>query len=708
MRVLLFFLAINCYISNVDNVDMYLNNFKYLPKEFFKVHKYIINYYNTLPLDIAKEYYMIDVNILQKMEQEGYKLLINKEHNNESSSWSVMVVKKPMVKIYHNDIKQYIKFYIPGENYLETQYKTLENNYINNKLFLFYQSHNKLIMAVNFNLEHCCLINRNTLIKSSLEIKQQNNFNYLIISQKQLFFIKNIQYKHKNKSLILKIYYGKKPLIKYANSINNSKGIMIPNILNLKENLIFYPEDFSSKYFINENNPKIIGYNNLCTINTSKSLEHKSNLKIQGDIPLINYLIILNDKKNDTNLLEKGENNFKEIEHYYNKLNTSSDLKKEIDFFPTFPLDTLYNIIDDNPAMFNYVDMISNFFYSKIKKFNENFKKFYKFNEFYMFYPFINDLNYINENLFWLMVYLIPFNKFSKNNIVLLIKYSYGFPSIIRDKINSFIIYNLYLQKEFFIINYIFENKYINYTLDFITNLIYVETKIFNGITIGKDLFELKFHKENLLESTLIIQKLLYKKRKILKITELIKDLKNILEIYKTYKIILSKENESQLFNLLSYLGQFNYTELEKISLDSIINLNLVIKYIKINNPKKYQKYYYNHGKEVKNNDEKSIETHNSQENFSKEIKNNPSTNKLVTNLLKKKNLSNISQNNNEATNLQNLASLKSNNPSPKPKEKSIPVNLIKKDIKKDIKNQSIHKKYLPLNKSKTTKKKNN
>ena len=82
-------------------------------------------------------------------------------------------------------------------------------------------------------------------------------------------------------------------------------------------------------------------------------------------------------------------------------------------------------------------------------------------------------------------------------------------------------------------------------------------------------------------------------------------------------------------------MGQFNYSELEKIFQDSIINIHLVINYIKLNNPKKYKKHYYQHIKIIKNDEEISQLNPTSVVEKKKTIK-NFSSNKAVTNLLKK------------------------------------------------------------------------
>ena len=89
--------------------EIILNNFKYLSEEFFKLYFYVINYTNTIPMTIAKEYANINWKILEAMGHQGYQLMVNKQGVPGQEQVQLMVTNKAVVKIYNNNIQRYIK-----------------------------------------------------------------------------------------------------------------------------------------------------------------------------------------------------------------------------------------------------------------------------------------------------------------------------------------------------------------------------------------------------------------------------------------------------------------------------------------------------------------------------------------------------------------------------------------------------------------------
>ena len=587
--------------------EIILNNLKYLSEEFFKLYFYVINYTNTIPMVIAKEYSTINLKILKAMDEQGYKIIIVKEVSNVGYKFTLKVIQNPVIKIYTNNIKRYIKIFIPQENKTIHYYKPLENNTIDDKNFIFFQDDTHWIMATNKTIEDTALMNHSNVLEPEVTIKKEKDWFFLMAHQKKLFFPKKILYKKKPHGLIIKIQYTDKLKFKIDEKVHSNKGsIKIPNIFNPQEILIFTPQ--KQLTFMN-NNPLFISYNN-CIVNANKKP-----IKPQQDLPSLIYLIVLYNNQKTNNKWEENqdgehilisENNknieedFLAVEKIFNQLKKSRDLKKDIDLFPVINIDILNNLSDENPHFSDYIQMIVAFYYGKRNNFESYFKKYYK-DIYYQSFPLINEITHLNEGLFWLMIYILPNNRLSKNNILKMVEYSYGFPSVIRDKINSFIIYHLYLNGQFHTINYIFNNNLVDMTLDFMTNFIYVETKKFNGIGLGDDIFHWKMNDGdmNLLKASLQMEKLLYSKESIKEYNKLLINLKKILFIYKNYKIILTKENQNQLLDLLGYVGKKNIKDLETLTQDSIISMNLIINHVQIYNPKVFKKYYKNYKKNI-------------------------------------------------------------------------------------------------------------
>jgi hypothetical protein len=584
--------------------EIILNNFKYLSEEFFKLYFYVINYTNTIPMTIAKEYANINWKILEAMGDQGYQLMVNKQGVPGQEQVQLMVTNKAVVKIYNNNIQRYIKILIPQNNKETHYYKPLENNTIDDKNFVFFQDDHHWIMATNGPLNHGVLINQSNVLDGQCQVKHHDNWSYLICKQKKIFFPKHISYKKKSKYLVIRIHYSYGLKFKRQNP-KNSNILTIPHVFNPTESMSFVPQKATT--FIT-NNPAFISYNN-CIIN-----DNKDHITLKADLPSLAYLLVLYNNKVTNNQWQQDENgeenlivhqnmakiesSFQEVEAIFHRLKKTKDLKKDIDLFPVVNIDIINNLSHENPDFQDYMAMIVGFYYGKKKVFDKYFKKYYRYT-YYKSFPIINDLNCLNEPVFWLMIYLLPNIPLSKNNILKMVEYSYGFPSIIRDKINSFIIYHLYLNEQFHTINYIFDNNLIDVTLDFMTNFIYIETKKFNGIAMGDDIFHWKSQDSdmNLLKANLQMEQLLHIKSCIKNYSQLLVHLKKILFIYKTYKIFLNKENQNQLLDLLTYVGKNNMKDLENLTQDSVINMNLIINHCQIYNPKLFKKYYKNYKK---------------------------------------------------------------------------------------------------------------
>jgi hypothetical protein len=587
------FFFYNCYCQDYKDI------FKYLSQEFLKKNFFIINYYNSIPKDLLKQIYSININILDNLKKNNYQLIVVKEKINNNYQFNLIVTQDKLGKIYDNSIKHYIKINIPTNLPNNNKYQILNNHIIKEYNIFSYQDNQHLVIVSNIDFSYIQPINKSNTIKSSVNIKKHNQWNYLILQQKNLWFIEKIFYKIKDNQLVLKIFYTydfKFNHLQFNSLFNKNKShFSIANIFNTSENLLFFPID-TSGYNINNNNPQYLSFNNLVITENSNN---KTNYRIFKDIPLITYIIILyyekyfnyhnNQSFNDNkDFIQEYEKKFNEIKNIYFDIYHIKDLKKYLDIFPTFPIYFLDNITYDNNNLINYINMILNFFYDKHKDFQTDFNNFFIENN-YKIFPLINSINKINEELFWNMMNLITYNKLSNNNLALMVRYSYGFPSIIRDKINSFIIYNLFLLDQWHAINYLFENNLIDFTLDFYTNYIYVKSKVFNGFIKGQDILNFNKNETNLLESHLIIKKFLYNKNFN---SNLLKNIEKIINLYETYKIILTKQEENQLFVFLSYIGKLDYNFLKKITQQSRINIDLVIDYVYFCNPKLYDKYF--------------------------------------------------------------------------------------------------------------------
>jgi hypothetical protein len=569
MKFFGFFLNIITLNAQQNFQEQVLNNLKYLPEEFFKLYFYIINYHNTIPSFLLKEYPTINGELLKLMERQGYKIVLNREKNQSGYGLNLAIVGDPITKIYSNNIKKYIKFYIPQNNKKPHYYKNLKNNTIDDHHFVFLQDGHRWILGTDKKLYHCCPINHSNVIHSFFSITQLNQWSFLTTHQKKMFFIEKVQYKKKPQYLILKVFYTND--LNYSiDKSNNGPYLKMPNIFNPST---FIQLQSKKNYTTDGNNPEfIVAFNGY-------SLIHKKDT-IHQDIPLISYLIALSENNQDP---------LKSVENIYVLLKKTHDLKKNVDLFPVKTMEVLTQS-NFNGNFTNYMDMIVNFYYGKYKQFNWHFNQYYQYN-YSNFFPLINNLKHMNEPLFWLMINLLPYNPISKDNILKMVEYSYGFPSVIRDKINSYIIYHLYLNNQWHTINYLFNNNLIDVTLDFLTNFIYVETKIFNGMEPGQEPFQFN-QPLNIVKGHLKIQQLLYSNYDYDQSMAI--KIKTILDIYKTYKIILSKDDQNQLLDLLAHWGSVNFKLLEQLiqNSKSIINMNLIIHYVKIHNPKLFKKHY--------------------------------------------------------------------------------------------------------------------
>lgn len=593
LKILIFLLTLNQIFYSKE--EQYLENFQYIPKECFKLYFYAINYYNTIPDNLIRDYYIPKVNLLKDMEKNKYKLLLVKKNNKNEKTLTIVITKEKIVKIYHNNIKNYIKIIIPqSTKTINSNYKIWNGEKIDGSYFILFHHQYKLILATNQDLNYIALINYSNLIKSSVEVKKQNEWNYLILPQRKLWFIHKSYYKYKNNNLIIKFNYSNKLEGEYK-IYENKESIKIPNIFINNQILHFV---LSQKYSFNNDNPFIISphYNIFIQNNNN------NNLNIENDIPLITYLF--NYYENFTNNI-KEENSFQNKFLLYMKsikknfyILDIDNLKKDVDLFPDMPHHILNNFKEELDPINDYIQMIINFIYEKNKLFYKFFNEYYHNSYYNVFCPLVTNFQSINEEIFWLILTLLPFNPVAQENIELIVRYTYRFPSFIRDKINSFIIYHLYISNQWNQINYLFNKDLIDIRLDFITNYIYVYTRYFNGIIPGKDIIKIDPKPKNLNEARLYIEKVFYEifndYNYIYNDNKIIYTVKNILFFYKQYKLIFTKEEQNQLFSLLIYIGTKNENNLLSIINNTGFNMELLINHSFCYNPKIYDKYYKN------------------------------------------------------------------------------------------------------------------
>jgi hypothetical protein len=120
------------------------------------------------------------------MENNQYKLLILKEKNKGNIFLNLIATQDPIGKIYHNNIKNYVKIIIPINEIKNTSYNTLKDNTIGNNRIVFFHEDHKLVMVTDIFIKYGCLVNHSNLIKASITTINDEKWNYLIIPQKKL------------------------------------------------------------------------------------------------------------------------------------------------------------------------------------------------------------------------------------------------------------------------------------------------------------------------------------------------------------------------------------------------------------------------------------------------------------------------------------------------------------------------------------------
>ena len=144
----------------------------------------------------------------------------------------------------------------------------------------------------------------------------------------------------------------------------------------------------------------------------------------------------------DNVLINKDQEYFEELNHLKKVQDALVKHDKKRDLYPVLEINFLRMVEAKNFLIQGYINMILSFFYGDYDEFKKHYKEvFFHRNLLNIFLPVVNiKLTVLNEETFWHMIYILPEVPLSSHNIILMMRYSYLFPSVLRDKIKSFII----------------------------------------------------------------------------------------------------------------------------------------------------------------------------------------------------------------------------------------------------------------------------
>jgi hypothetical protein len=325
----------------------------------------------------------------------------------------------------------------------------------------------------------------------------------------------------------------------------NTQESVIVTTDNMHQNIYFLPINYGIYHLYRDKNPKILSPYNTCLIKEKeekfeikqnqlwikKSLGaniYQKDLNYNWDVPFVTILAAINHKTFEDSLeevqlqvnkekyldsKEKKKHRKKDIEEneklqlsrksieenasYLQELEYLNKIKeglvkhdKRRDLYPVLEMNFFKKLNIVTPIVKSYIDMVLSFFYGDYDEFKKHYKDvFLKKNLLNIFFPVVNNkLTILNEEMFWYMIYLLPEIQFSSNNIILMMRYSHLFPSALRDKIKSFIVYHLFLWKNFKVINNLIERGLVSNKMNFLTDFICNTSGLFTGLIEGNNL----------------------------------------------------------------------------------------------------------------------------------------------------------------------------------------------------------------------------